>query len=314
MGKLPLPNNVVEDLLFLRDHKFTGPTQMNIPGTVDLRFMVDFFTNDPKAFWYVNESVEYSTAFDFSNVSLAKEDIQANFDFAIRLLKDGLFTLPFNECLFVLSNSEAVLLMQDRHQKGFDGLIITPCVYCPVVKQLSNRVLFPLGSFTNISALWQYIEERRMPTETERIDVKLVQFLTQNGVNLVFEGDHELYALITMELVKTALACNQLLMSPHVKTEHSPAPTKLNKARALKGKPFIGDRYKITLRDFDIKRDPATRMVGGSHASPRPHWRRGHLRHLEGGRIVPVIPTVVGAQGTQSDIGKKMYEYARRKE
>lgn len=34
--------------------------------------------------------------------------------------------------------------------------------------------------------------------------------------------------------------------------------------------------------------------LGGTHASPALHWRRGHLRHLESGRVVPVAPALVG--------------------
>jgi hypothetical protein len=37
------------------------------------------------------------------------------------------------------------------------------------------------------------------------------------------------------------------------------------------------------------------RMAGGSHASPREHLRRGHIRRLQDGRKVWVSPAVIGA-------------------
>jgi len=317
MAKLPFPNNVIEDHTYFLDKQFTRPAKEGLMGGVDLHYMLKYFLTDPNIYYYVQEGVSVSTAFDFSTVSLAKEDIQTNFDFAVRLLKDDLFTLPFDDCLFILSNSEAVLMCQDRGAavgNFLDGLIITPCIYCPVVKGAEQRLLIPLGSFTNLSSLWSFIETKTFPTAAEQIKVKFAQYLTRNGVELAFMKDVEFYQEATMEMVKCALACNQLLMSPHVKTEHTPAPVKLNKARTAKGKPVIGNRYKITLRDFKAERDPVSRMVGGSHASPIPHWRRGHIRRLDDNRIIPVMPTIVGAKGVQSDIGRKMYEYARRKE
>jgi hypothetical protein len=33
---------------------------------------------------------------------------------------------------------------------------------------------------------------------------------------------------------------------------------------------------------------------GGTHASPRLHWRRGHVRRLANGKITNVRPTLVG--------------------
>lgn len=313
MGKLPFPNNVIEDFLYFGGRQFTAPPK---PEPIGLSGMIEYILEDVDAFCHIHESVAAATSFDFSNVSLSAADIKTNFDFAVRLLKDDLFTLPFPECLFILSDSEAVLMLQgEKDQRSYsDGLIITPCVYCPVVKGTPQRLLLPLGSMTNMSSLWSFIEEKRMPTEGDRIGVKWAQFFKQGGISLAFSGDTRLYERVTMELVKLALACNQLLMSPHVKTNYEPAPIKLNQTRVKRGRPVIGDRYKITLRNFAVKRDPSSRMSTGTHASPTPHWRRGHLRHLDDGRIIPVIPTVVGASGSQSEIGRKMYEYARRKE
>lgn len=68
-----------------------------------------------------------------------------------------------------------------------------------------------------------------------------------------------------------------------------PAPEKLNRKRERSGKEPISQRIEIRL-------NPQYRTLkapGGTHASPRPHWRRGHVRTLASGKRVPVSPHLV---------------------
>ena len=51
-----------------------------------------------------------------------------------------------------------------------------------------------------------------------------------------------------------------------------------------------------------------TEVGGGAHASPRMHWRRGHVRKLESGKMTHVRPCLVNAMGSDVSVPKPKYE------
>jgi hypothetical protein len=62
----------------------------------------------------------------------------------------------------------------------------------------------------------------------------------------------------------------------------------VNAKRARKGKrPFF------EWTTVEIKPSVATEPKGGTHASPKPHMRRGHIRRLKSGKIVTVKNMIV---------------------
>jgi hypothetical protein len=76
---------------------------------------------------------------------------------------------------------------------------------------------------------------------------------------------------------------------PHIRTQ--PAPEKLNKQRAKKGKLPIFEYHIVEIPRWARERAEAQ---GGTHASPRLHWRRGHVRRLAGERRTLVRAALVG--------------------
>lgn len=79
------------------------------------------------------------------------------------------------------------------------------------------------------------------------------------------------------------------------------APRFTNAQRAKKGKPPIYEHKVLTVSIGAVALPGVTR-AGGQHASPRMHWRRGHIRKLGTGKVIEVRPCIVGdpSRGTIS--------------
>ncbi len=81
----------------------------------------------------------------------------------------------------------------------------------------------------------------------------------------------------------------------NVDTTQTAAPINLNKKRALKGKPPLYS-YRLLNLDFGSAANQTSNSSGGTHASPRTHMRRGHIRHIAEGKITWVRPAVIGVR------------------
>ncbi|KJS38133.1 MAG: hypothetical protein VR70_11115 [Rhodospirillaceae bacterium BRH_c57] len=68
--------------------------------------------------------------------------------------------------------------------------------------------------------------------------------------------------------------------------------------RAKKGRPPLLSHTVVRVMKRTVHKGET---LGGTHASP--HLRRGHLRHLPFGKVVPVAPCVIGgARDIQSPL------------
>jgi hypothetical protein len=89
------------------------------------------------------------------------------------------------------------------------------------------------------------------------------------------------------------MALTVMLSAKGVEVEVIPAPEKLNKCRTKKGRPPISEIRTVHIRIGGEKYTFAGERHG-HHASPRLHWRRGHIRRLPSGGITNVVPCLVG--------------------
>jgi hypothetical protein len=83
-----------------------------------------------------------------------------------------------------------------------------------------------------------------------------------------------------------------------------PAPERLNRQRVKRGKTPIPAHTRVLTRDYVAKFHPSRTShgddgQGGHHASPIPHWRRSHMRHLSGERVVQVRSSRVNWRGSE---------------
>jgi hypothetical protein len=90
-----------------------------------------------------------------------------------------------------------------------------------------------------------------------------------------------------------------LLDAKGCETEVEPAPERLNKRRAKKGRPPIYEHRVVKIGG--ISRGGGVIGVGGTRASPRTHWRRGHIRTLASGKRTPIPATLI-AKGNRGFI------------
>lgn len=90
-----------------------------------------------------------------------------------------------------------------------------------------------------------------------------------------------------------ALTVFQVLRCVNVKTEQHAPDAKLNRKRAIAGKCPVFEYKTLAINVPNDRRNGTP--GGGTHASPRLHLRRGHIRRLADGRFVWVRNTIVGA-------------------
>ena len=96
-----------------------------------------------------------------------------------------------------------------------------------------------------------------------------------------------------------------LLQCQNISIRHVKTPEKINQKRKRKGKRPLPDGYiicvarDVTRREYD--RDADDDDTKREHASPRTHFRRGHIRRLKSGDRVWVSPTIVNPGSTPLD-------------
>lgn len=255
------------------------------------------------------ELLDQAVLFHFPNVEL-KEHVA----FAIDLYERGLFQLPFpvtaaaferdlgpplNRCggMMVLSqNNNGTINGISCSEAGDRGkaLPIGLVMEATLVKHddsacdVSTKSTLPIVSDQIIEAMYG-----RGPAGLETFRHRLIN-------NLV----------TTMGLIV-------MLMSKGVATQRIQPSAKLNKARKMRSKPQIRDRYIVTI-DMSAARlinnaDGSTEdITNHTRGTPRLHWRRGHFRTLARSsaqeRIIPVAPCLVGANENAEAVKAKVYQ------
>lgn len=123
------------------------------------------------------------------------------------------------------------------------------------------------------------------------------------------KGANYAYAMMAQDTNDEFMAVMELieiLSCRNVSTNSVAPPAALNKKRSSKGKvPFF--EYKVLMLDPTQESASGTGVAKGTHASPRVHLRRGHIRRLPD-RNIWVNATVVG----NKQMGMVSKDYAVR--
>lgn len=247
-----------------------------------------------------------STLFDFGS-NLASMEHKA---FALDLYERGLFGLPFPVTAFAfeappianphIASSRQAGGMMVLHMDE-DGRI--SAIMCTEMRAPDGRTMgaIPFG-------LVMRAKLSDPKGDSVSVDEETYPLVDDEMMAAIYGGPmHDRHDTMRNRLCSNLVGCMGLtvmLMSKGIITEHVPAPAKLNKARALKGKPRIADRYVVSLdpgltRQIVHADGSESDITGHVRGHPRPHWRRGHFRTLYRGtsdeRVVPVAPALIAA-------------------
>jgi len=192
-------------------------------------------------------------------------------EYSIDMIKNGLNILPYENIALSFNYRYESILIISKQEDKIETLL--------TAKAPDNCVA---QSFINAFSFQE--NEKEFKIESSFL------FDTDD-----FEMDDASLKDIGNTCLQIILAFCAILNSRNTEIITTPAPKRLNEKRAKKGKPPIGEIKEIRINYGGKRYMIDGREEGGTHASPRLHWRRGHVRRLASGKITNVRPTLVGA-------------------
>ena len=194
------------------------------------------------------------------------------------LIMSNLFQLPFPDIFLVPSGpGNAGILAFDNN--GSIGVVA--CEPTAIAKTIAPIVMPTTWMFAHPPSEGDHVHaghEKDVHGMSGAILPQLEKIMGNDGV-----WERGFYAL------DIVLGMTAMLGSKFTRTTVREAPTTLNLKRAKRGRPSIGRTIVVSMVDTAMRADG----VDQQKASPVPHWRRGHLRRLPDGRIVPIAPSLV---------------------
>jgi len=190
---------------------------------------------------------------------------------AVGFFKAGALRMPFPVCYFEFSR-----VSQVRHDKLLAALVLESG---PYDLELYPFEYEPPGPWIHYGTM---VQIGRMLDPPEQL-----MLLDEDGL-----ADRDMVVTNSERALQYSLTLALFLSTKHAAIKPvEGASEAVNLRRERDGKKPIFEYRVLTLAPAEQIRA----ALGGTHASPRLHWRRGHLRTLPTERIVPVKPCLVGA-------------------
>lgn len=253
-------------------------------------------------------TVEKPVYFDFVNVEVD----EALLSFGSDLSKNGMLKLPFRDCVFTFRDltygpqkvplthicASQILPGTSDLRDAFGGIGDPTVTYTGAWLVMRS----PLPQYANTVSLEAFAQHEIGPTVDPHWST------VRPAVGDVFVKGGFQKGGITLVTTMVEVAC-ALLVSKGIKHIIDKPPERVQARRARDGRPPLPERHTIIVPVAVPARGAG---AGGTHASPRPHWRRGHIRKYSDGKVTMVSPCIVNADG--SAIEPRQYQMGSQKE
>jgi hypothetical protein len=228
---------------------------------------------------YINKTVEYleaSTKFDLGEISV--DDSQALVDTGRECAEEGLFSLPF-EVTYI----EATLV-SGTSKVRFGSMFV------PATEFFNESIYQERPELDDGMAALNFFYRTEGCTAQHSWEIPaLVTVFSQDFTETyvvpaakeftnyaaVTEDQHDEVAHFNTTMLYTV---HSLLNARGVELKTELPPIKLNRRRVQKNRPPLYEHHILKIGGYSS----SGRIigVGASHASPRSHWRRGHIRTI----------------------------------
>jgi len=252
----------------------------------------------------LEEAQAYYKEFDFGSIDpISNKEFGELQLYGLDLIKHDIFEMPYSHSIICWTNT---ITMQGTYVFKYvvlckylnkNELGLTVFVSYKDDNGFNNEICFTTGlafAQTRISSLMTTFKP---------------MWLSQDGSGFN-KMDDELEVKFSQETVNDLVALVAMLDAEGIERREEIAPNRLNEKRIKRGKPPIKDCTTIFIKVGKKVVKASGENIHGTHASPRCHWRRGHLRHLPSGEIVKVRPCMVNV-GSGEEPANKNYVIKR---
>lgn len=272
-------------------------------GTLeDIRTLVSLLpkavqTFDTDALSDAARAVARSVHFEFGNIAPLVE----HQEFANDLLANGMFRLPF----------DTVFLTGNAIPKT--GIVATQEVADGKLNRLSWYIVAPaiIGGEAEVGVPLMSGELVGDDLAHGRVNWRSLTTQPHGSRKTGRTWSEDDYASGADKALLWILTTTVLLMSKDVDVAVERPSGKMNRERERKGKLPVAERRVVKIK-MEKRAAYATSVddFRSGKSSPRMHWRRGHMRTIRPGVVVPVAPSIVNAS-PDSRPAPKSYEVLR---
>jgi hypothetical protein len=217
------------------------------------------------------EAVDLLTEGDVAKFVFASDmPINDAFQFGIDLVRHGLLRLPFPQCYFERGD-QCFFVREDEVDEASGGFIWT--VWGLDRRGLDGEPIVAL----QILLLGVGMLANAGP------DAKQARWLRRPPWVDITDEQTELLGFYYMDMLS---ACIGFLGFRHATQERVTVAKSVQARRTRQGKEPLPEYTVVRIDGAALRRD----VGAGAHASPRPHWRRGHVRTLPSGSKTVVRP------------------------
>lgn len=203
---------------------------------------------------------------DFGTITFDEEQMNAlgqPYDEALNRVYDNPISFPFDEFAIVYEGPKFIEVLLITSEPGMN--------------------VFHLRSYGKRTSQNHWVSSYEVATLD--CDTGAITFRGERYKELDF--DFDLLGKVVQEEYQTVMICLALLSMESTKREScmSERLASVNRGRAKGKLPPIPDTIRITLGKPTVT---SSASIGATGITQRPHDRRGHVRRLKSGRIVPV--------------------------